>query len=180
MIYFELFISFFKIGLFAVGGGLATVPFLFQLSEETGWFSTADLVKMIAVSESTPGPLGINMATFTGVHVAGVGGGVVATFGLVLPMLLAIVIASHFLRRFKENPWVDAIFQGLRPAVAMMILGFVLKLIVTIFEHTTTPDNFVELLILFIIYLCFTLRFRLHPIIFILLATCVGIARLFV
>ena len=180
MIYFELFISFFKIGLFAVGGGLATVPFLFQLSEETNWFSTTDLVKMIAVSESTPGPLGVNMATFTGIQVAGIWGGVIATLGLVLPMLLAIIMISHFLRKFRQNKWVDIIFQGLRPAVAMMILGFALKLIGTIFQHTTTADNFIESLALFVLYLCLTFRFRLHPIVFILFATWVGIARLFI
>ena len=180
MIYLELFWAFFKIGLFAVGGGLATVPFLLRLSEKTGWFSALDLVKMIAVSESTPGPLGINMATFTGIQTTGIWGGIIATFGLVLPMLISIILLCHFLMRFKENKLVDAIFQGLRPAVAMMILGFVLKLIGTIFEHTTTSENFLFSLGLFGFYLFLTFRFKLHPICFILIAACVGILRVLI
>ncbi|MBQ3696172.1 MAG: chromate transporter [Alphaproteobacteria bacterium] len=174
MIYIALFFSFFKIGLFAIGGGLATVPFLFQLSEETNWFSTSDLVKMIAISESTPGPLGVNMATYTGLQTAGVWGGLVATLGLVLPMLLGIIILCHFLKRFKESEWVEAIFQGLRPAVAMMIFGFVLRLIKTIFEHTSTPETFGLSLGIFLFYLFLTFKFKWHPITFIVLAAILG------
>ena len=87
MIYLSLFFEFFKIGLFAIGGGLATLPFLLNLSEKTGWFTEQQLVQMIAVSESTPGPVGVNMATFVGVQSAGVFGGLIATVALVLPAL---------------------------------------------------------------------------------------------
>ena len=85
MIYVTLFFEFFKIGLFAIGGGLATIPFLFQLTEKFDWFDVAELTNMIAVSESTPGPLGINMATYAGIQAAGLFGGIVATLGLVVP-----------------------------------------------------------------------------------------------
>ena len=177
MIYLELFFAFFKIGLFAVGGGLATVPFLFKLSETTNWFSTSDLVKMIAVSESTPGPLGVNMATYTGVQTAGIWGGVIATFGLVLPMLLVIIGVCHFLRRFKQSKWVEALFQGLRPAVAMMIFGFVLRLVKTIFEHTSTSETLGYTVTVFLFYLFLTFKFKWHPIVFIVLAFIVGVAK---
>lgn len=179
MIYLELFWAFFKIGLFAVGGGLATVPFLFQLSEEKNWFSIADLVKMIAVSESTPGPLGINMATFTGIQTAGIFGGLIATIALVLPMLVVIIALCHFLKRFKEHEMVEAIFQGLRPAVAMMILGFVLKLIFMIFEHGMTSDTARISLVLFVFYTYLTFKFKWHPIVFIVLAAFIGVAQSF-
>ena len=177
MIYLELFWSFFKIGLFAVGGGLATVPFLFQLSNKTNWFSTADLVKMIAISESTPGPLGVNMATYTGVQTVGVWGGVVATIGLVMPMLLVIILLCHFLMHFRKHKMVEAIFQGLRPAVAMMIFGFVLRLIHVIFEHGTTSETALVSLGLFIFYTILTFSLKCHPIIYILFAAIVGMLR---
>jgi len=180
MIYLDLFWAFFKIGLFAIGGGLATVPFLSQLSEETNWFSTADLVKMIAISESTPGPLGINMATFTGIQTAGVWGGIVATLGLVAPMLFVIIGLCHFLLRFREHEFVEAIFQGLRPAVAMMIFGFVLRLIRLIFEHSTTSETALVSLGLFVFYSILTFKFKWHPIVFILLAAIVGIVGGFI
>ena len=92
MIYWTLFFEFFKIGLFAVGGGLATIPFLFDLTKRFDWFSTQDLVSMIALSESTPGPLGVNMATFAGFQTTGVLGGIIATVGLGLPALFVIVL----------------------------------------------------------------------------------------
>ena len=94
MMYLLLFFEFFKIGLFAVGGGLATIPFLYALSDKYHWFSSAQLVDMIALSESTPGPLGINMATFAGFQTIGVLGGAISTFGLVLPALFVIIIET--------------------------------------------------------------------------------------
>ena len=179
MILWQLFTAFFKIGLFAVGGGLATVPFLFELSEETNWFSSADLVKMIAVSESTPGPLGVNMATFTGIQTAGVVGGFVATIGLVLPMLIVILIISHFLTHLRVNKWVNAAFLGLRPAVAMMILSFVLKLLYQLGLGAVKAQTEMSCAVLFCLFLALTTRFKGHPIFFILFAACVGIVRYF-
>ena len=88
----RLFFEFFKTGLFAVGGGLATMPFLYNIAETTKWFTKNDLTNMIAVSESTPGPLGVNMATYVGFSVSGVAGSIVATLGLVFPAIFIIVI----------------------------------------------------------------------------------------
>ena len=96
LILVRLFYEFFKTGLFAIGGGLATMPFLYNISESTGWFSRSDLTNMIAVSESTPGPLGVNMATYVGFSVSGISGGIIATLGLVCPAVVIIIIISKF------------------------------------------------------------------------------------
>lgn len=115
MIYLRLFIEFFKTGLFAVGGGMATLPFLYAMSDSTGWFSHAQLADMIAVSESTPGPIGVNMATYVGFSTAGVAGAVTATLGLVTPSVIIILLIAKALQSFRSNKYVDAAFYGLRP-----------------------------------------------------------------
>ena len=92
MIYLRLFYEFFKTGLFAIGGGLATLPFLSDMADRTGWFTHAQLADMLAVSESTPGPIGVNMATYVGFTTGGVGGALVATLGLVAPSIIVILI----------------------------------------------------------------------------------------
>lgn len=122
MIYWLLFFEFFKIGLFAIGGGLVTVPFLFDLAEHYPWFNASDLADMIAISESTPGPLGVNMATFAGFKTAGILGAVTATFGLVLPSVLIIIALSRLLKKFRDNPVVCNVLSGIRPAVIALIL----------------------------------------------------------
>ena len=99
MILLQLFIEFFKIGLFAVGGGMATIPFLQELSQRTGWFSERFITDMIAISESTPGPIGINMATYVGFNLAGVAGGIVATLGTIIPAIVIITLVSKSHRR---------------------------------------------------------------------------------
>ena len=115
MIYLRLFIEFFKTGLFAVGGGMATLPFLYAMSDSTGWFTHAQLADMIAVSESTPGPLGVNMATYVGFLTGGIPGAIVATVGLVTPSVIIILLIAKTLQAFRSNKYVDAAFYGLRP-----------------------------------------------------------------
>ncbi|MBR6951670.1 MAG: chromate transporter [Oscillospiraceae bacterium] len=122
MIYLQLFWEFFKTGLFSVGGGLATLPFLYEMQARTGWFTVADLSNMIAVSESTPGPMGINMATFTGFTVAGIPGGIVAVAGEICPAFLIIIAIYRLLDRFKTNRYVQYALYGLRAASAALIL----------------------------------------------------------
>ena len=121
MILLRLFYEFAKVGLFAVGGGLATVPFLQHMGEVTGWFTDAELTTMIAVSESTPGPMGVNMATYVGFHTGGIAGGVIATLGLVCPSILVILVIAGFLKKFRESRGVDAVFYGIRPASTALI-----------------------------------------------------------
>ncbi len=121
MIYLRLFFEFFKVGLFAIGGGLSTLPFLEDMAEKTGWFTISDLLNMIAVSESTPGPIGVNMATFAGVQTAGVLGGFLATLGLITPSIIIILIVANFLDKFRDNFYVDSAFYGIKPAVLGLI-----------------------------------------------------------
>ena len=120
-LYLQLFWEFFKTGLFAVGGGMATLPFLYDISDKTGWYTHAQLADMIAVSESTPGPIGVNMATYVGYLSGGVPGAVISTLGLVTPSIIVILIVAAFLQAFRENRYVNAAFYGLRPASAAMI-----------------------------------------------------------
>ena len=121
MTYLQLFFEFFKVGLFSIGGGLATLPFLSDLGTRTGWFTAADLANMVAVSESTPGPLGINMATYVGFHIGGVPGGIIAPVGEVAPSVIVILLVARFLQRFRSSRLVDAAFYGLRPASTALI-----------------------------------------------------------
>ncbi|MGM9604366.1 MAG: chromate transporter [Faecousia sp.] len=126
----KLFWEFFKTGLFAIGGGMATVPFLQNISAKTGWYTAGQLADMIAVSESTPGPLGVNMATYVGYTVGsqelggpvmGVLAAITATMGLIAPSVIIIMIIAYFLKRFRDSRLVDAALYGLRPASVALI-----------------------------------------------------------
>lgn len=121
MILLHLFIEFFLVGLLAVGGGLATIPFLTDMAERTGWFTLDQLTNMIAVSESTPGPLGVNMASYVGYETAGIAGAVTATVGLITPCVIIIVIIAACLKKFRDIEAVNHIFYGLRPASTGLI-----------------------------------------------------------
>lgn len=125
----ELIIGFFKIGLFAIGGGPATIPFLMDMANEHPWFSPAELSDMIAISESTPGPIGLNMATYAGFKTLGLFGGVVSTLSLVAPSIIVIIIIARFLEGFQENRTVKAVFKGIKPAVTALIASAVITLI---------------------------------------------------
>ncbi len=129
MIFLRLFYEFFKTGLFAIGGGLATLPFLSDMAEKTGWFTQEDLANMVAISESTPGPIGVNMATYvgyttggqSGVPLGNIIGAVIATLGLIAPSIIVILIIFKILQIFKDNRYVKAAFYALRPASTGMI-----------------------------------------------------------
>lgn len=121
MIFLILFAEFFKIGLFSVGGGLATLPFLYRLADAYDWLTYENIADMIAVSESTPGAIGVNMATYTGFQCAGIAGGVIATLGLVTPSIVVILIVARILQSFKGSPLVQSVFSGLRPAATGLI-----------------------------------------------------------
>ena len=175
MLLLALFFEFFKIGLFAVGGGLATIPFLYALSAQKGWFSASQLVDMIALSESTPGPLGVNMATFAGFQTAGIWGGAFATLGLVTPALFVIILISKFLSKFQENIYVKRVFYGLRPAVAGMILFYATDMMNLTLKGREKLSEIALVSGLFLCYLLLIIRFKLHPICFILLGAVMGI-----
>ena len=121
MIYIRLFYEFLIIGPLMFGGGLAVIPFLQQMGERTGWFSTVELMDMIAISEITPGPIGVNLATYVGYTIAGIPGGIIATFALILPATIISMLVARFLLTFKENGIVKSAFYGLRPASLALI-----------------------------------------------------------
>ena len=121
MILLKLWWEFFKIGLFSVGGGMATLPFLYDMADRTGWFTYDQIADMLAVSESTPGPIGINMATYTGYVTAGVPGSVAATLGVITPGIIIVLLIVAVLDRFRKNKYVEAAFYGLRPASTGLI-----------------------------------------------------------
>ena len=121
MIFLQLFWEFFKTGLFAVGGGLATLPFLYDMGARTGWFTAHQVADMLAVSESTPGPIGINMAVYTGYTSAGVFGSVCALVGIVTPSIIVIILVAAALRAFRDNKYVNGAFYGIRPASTGLI-----------------------------------------------------------
>lgn len=136
MIYLQLFWEFFKTGLFAIGGGMATVPFLQDISVKTGWYTYGQLADLIAVSESTPGPMGVNMATYVGYttciangQLAAVAGSVIATLGLITPSVVIIMIVAYFLKKFRDSKVVNATLYGLRPASVALISAAGLEIV---------------------------------------------------
>ena len=135
MLILELCFRFFCCGLFAVGGGLATLPFLYNISKETGWYTFSDISNMIAVSESTPGPMGVNMATYVGFTTAGPVGAVIATLGLITPSIIVILIIAGFLKAFKTNKYVQNAFYGLRPASTGLIAAAGLSVLSLVLLH---------------------------------------------
>ena len=122
MTYLLLMFEFFKIGLLAIGGGLVTVPFLFDLSEKYDWFTKAELANMIAISESTPGPIGVNMATCAGFNAANVFGGILATISLVLPSVVIMILIAKMMDKYSCNIRVKDLLSGIRPVVLALIL----------------------------------------------------------
>ncbi len=187
MIYLRLFWEFFKTGLFAVGGGMATLPFLYDISARTGWFTAAQLADMIAVSESTPGPIGVNMATYVGFTTAGIPGAVIATLGLAAPEVIIILIIARVLAAFRQNRYVDAAFYGLRPCSLGLIAAagaLVVKIAMLHPERYASTGVLTDLVdwkavLLAAVLLVFTRAVKqtkkLHPIFFILASALVGV-----
>ncbi len=176
-----MMLEFFKTGLFAVGGGLATVPFLQKMSENyPHWFTSAELADMIAVAESTPGPIGINMATFAGYRVAGAAGAVLATLSLVLPSYIVICIISRILTRFAQNRYVTGSFTGIRPAVPGLICAAIIPLFAAAMlvpgAEIALSAVRVDALVLFCtVFVGAYFMKKVHPLAFIVLGAVAGI-----
>ena len=179
----RLIIEFFKTGLFSVGGGLATLPFLYEMSDNTGWYTHADIADMIAISESTPGAIGINMSTYAGYTTAGIPGGFAATLGLALPSLIIILIIARFLDRFSDNKYVKNAFYGLRPASIAMItaaLFNVVRVALVDLNAYAQTNSIVSLFrpvpILMAVILYFVMKkIKWHPVIFLAISAVIGI-----
>ena len=196
-----MMMEFFKTGLFAVGGGLATIPFLREMAEKYDWFKLPELTDMIAVSESTPGPIGVNMATYAGFNmgvdnaegimdaVFGILGGICATLALICPSIIVIIIVAKFLEKFKKNKLVDGAFYGIRPCSATLVAVAMLDvLILSVFSGTRNvvlgpltitgvPETVNYLgLAFFVLLIPFIAKFKkVHPIVFIAIGAVVGI-----
>ncbi len=190
IIYLQLFWEFFKTGLFAIGGGMATIPFLYDLSDATGWFTHNDLANMIAVGESTPGPIGVNMATYVG-YVTGMGeygilgavlGAIIATLGIITPSIIIILIVAAVLKSFRDNKYVNNAFYGLRPASTGLIAAAGLSvLFANMFlggEIGLTFFNWKGLILAIALWLMTNVIpkvKKLHPIVFIGISAVVGV-----
>ena len=192
MIYLQLFWEFFKTGLFAVGGGMATIPFLYDISDATGWFTHQDLVNMIAVGESTPGPIGVNMATYVG-FLTGMAqndlpgailGAVIATLGLVAPSIIVIVIIAAMLKAFRDSKLVNNAFYGLRPASTGLIAAAGLSVAVSnlilvggtyTHEFSLNWKGFILAAVLWVLTNKVKKTKKLHPIVFIGASAVIGI-----
>jgi chromate transporter len=182
-----LFWEFLKIGLFSVGGGMATLPFLYDLSDSTGWFTHAQLADMLAVSESTPGPVGINMATYVGYTVGGFGGALLATLGVILPGTVIVLIIAGMLDKFRGNKYVDAAFYGLRPASTGLIAAAGVSVVSIALLNTSlyaATGNLLDLISVKAVILAAVLWVltnlvkptkKLHPVVFIAASAVVGI-----
>ena len=185
MILLRLFWEFFKTGLFAVGGGLATLPFLTRMADSTGWFTQSQLADMVAVSESTPGPIGVNMATYVGFTTDGVVGAIVATLGLVVPSIIIILLIAKLLQNFQDNRFVKSAFSCLRPASVGLIAASGLSVIMlAFFDAEKIAGNIFsavnwKAVVLAAALLLLTHGIRkarkLHPVIWILISAVVGI-----
>ena len=187
MILLRLFFEFAKVGLFAVGGGMATVPFMYDIADRTGWFTHELLADMIAVSESTPGPIGVNMATYVGYVTAGYPGSVAATLGLIAPEILVILLVARAMKAFRDHPLVDAGFYGLRPCsvgliAAAGVLVFRIALLHTDLSGTGADlaqiVNWKAVALAAVLVVCtrYVKKLKgLHPVVFILASAAVGI-----
>ena len=180
----KLFYEFFKVGLFSVGGGLATLPFLKEMAGRTGWFTVEQLYDMLAVSESTPGPIGVNMATYVGYTTAGVAGSVIATLGLITPSVIVILIIAFFLKNFSDNKYVKNAFYGLRPASMGLICSagigvFLITLFnLDLFKETGKIADFFSVKAIILAAVLFALSNifkKIHPVAWIGVAAVVGI-----
>lgn len=196
-LYLKLFWEFFKVGLFAVGGGMATLPFLKDIGTSTGWYSYTELMNMLAVSESTPGPIGINMATYVGFTTGGVPGAVIATLGEVTPSIIVILIVAAMLKRFRDSRLVANAFYGLRPASTGLIGAACVTVVLEVLTSITVQSSSGSLLntfqlaqgsgllnvrglllaaVLLVLTNWVKLTRGLHPIVFIALSALVGVA----
>ncbi|MGL4736161.1 MAG: chromate transporter [Cellulosilyticaceae bacterium] len=171
MIYLTLFLEFFKTGLFTIGGGLATIPFLQEMVVRYGWITEQQLLNIIAVAESTPGPIGINAATYMGYETAGIWGSLIAVAGTVVPSIIVIVLIAHFFERFKNAKLVRGAFDGIRPLVAALIGVAGLE----VAKVTLQQTEWFKVVLLFALAVYGIEKFKKHPIVYLVGGAVIGI-----
>lgn len=184
----KLFITFFQVGLFTIGGGLVAIPIMQDYVLGFGWVEEQTFIDMIAVSQSTPGPIGINMATYVGQTQVGLVGSIVATLGMVLPSFLVIMVISHFLKAFQNSVWVQAMLKSIRPAAVGAILAAAFQIaMVSLFKEPidfgpvlNSSSKIAELVewkavAMFVVLFGMMFRFKWHPILYIVIGGALGI-----
>ncbi len=192
MTYLLLFVEFFKIGLFSLGGGYATLPFLYHMSETYGWFSGEELSRMLAVSSITPGPVGMNVATFAGFKTGGVLGSIIATMAIMIPSFVLVILISKILKKFRDNFYMQSALYALRPATAAMIGAVGIRLFCNsvvlplpkgfegffdIFSAPFKVSEFVDIkaFALFIFLFVLSLKLKRDPLIYLLIGAVFGV-----
>lgn len=168
MIYLQLFIEFFKIGIFSFGGGYATIPFLYHISQIYSWYTLDELTQMIAVASITPGPVGINVATYTGLKSAGILGSILTTTAEMLPSLFLVIIVSKLLRKFNDNFYVKSTIEVLKPISCALLTSVAIGLL-----KPEVKD--VKSMILLVVLLLLSLKSKKDPLFYILIAAVIGI-----
>lgn len=156
MLYLQLFYEFFKIGSLSFGGGYATIPFLYHISQTYQWFTPDDLEKMIAIASITPGPVGMNMATFSGLQTSGIVGSLIATAGIAIPALIIVIFVSKLLNKFSDNFYVKAAIYGSKPASCALLASVAINLM---------RSNIINIpaAIIFVLFLLISLRIKKDP-----------------
>ena len=168
MIYFQLIYEFFKIGLFSFGGGYATMPFLLEISENYGWYTPKELSHMTAVASITPGPVGINAATYAGMKTAGIFGAVFATISEILPSLILVIFVSKILAKYRENFYVKAVIETLKPVSCALLISVALGLLQLELHN-------IKGLLLLAFLLLLSWKSKKDPIFYILLSAIIGV-----
>ena len=168
MIKIQLALEFFKIGLFSFGGGYATIPFLYHISQEYGWYTLEELKRMVAIASITPGPIGINVATFAGLKTAGILGAVLATISEMLPSLLLVILVAKFLKEYSDDYYVKSSIETLKPVSCALLLSVVIDLL-----KPQLGD--IKALVLLFFLLLISYKSKKDPIIYMLIAGVVGI-----
>ena len=168
MIYLQLILDFFKIGIFSFGGGYATIPFLYQIAQTHHWYSVKELTQMVAIASITPGPIGINVATYAGLKTAGIFGSMLATISEMLPSLFLVIIVSKLLRRFSDNFYVKSLIETLKPISCALLVSVAVGLL--------KPQLYdIKGLILLAILIILSIKSKKDPIFYILIAGVVGV-----
>lgn len=179
MILLDLFLTFFKIGAFTFGGGYAMLPFVEQEVIAHNWMSLNELIDFIAVSESTPGPFAVNVATYVGTHTAGLPGAFMATLGVILPSFLVILVIARAYEKFRDSSAVKSVMMGLRPSVVGLIGAAVLSVAMSVFAGSaSSPVSMNQRILSAVIFALSTfliIRKKVHPIKVILIAAAAGI-----
>ena len=169
MIYLNLIYEFFKIGLFSFGGGYATIPFLYHLSQEYNWYSLEELTQMVAVASITPGPVGINVATYAGLKAVGILGAFWATVFEMLPSLILVLIVAKLLKKFSDNFFVKSVIDTLKPISCALLVSVAIGLIQPEIQN-------LKAMILLAILLLLSWKTKKEPLFYIIISAVFGLA----